>query len=491
MATIKIEKFCGLQPRVNAAMLADDMATIAHNCRLKSGKLVPLMEPSVVTGAPVRYENGLADIKDAKSIHAWKLTAEDGSTSIDFLLFPGVVWFAGGNIGDDPNDRVFVSGDTGMPFTDTTATPHRVYANAPCLYLHNRGANSFTRHVLCKNPLGHLNVSRNRSKSGDLDTNKDVRFTFLFATWVDALGSESGLSAPSFAKNGSEAEYTEQTLEYNDGDYVSVDAITGIPNEAVAVRIWKVVSGSESQAIQFVHEVSTEAAAIGFDFRVLDENAGEVIPQFESPPGDLRCITRVPGNFYAGVIASAPKTVAFCEIDMPTSWPFDYRYDVEDNVVCIAATTNTLFALTDGKVYTLTGTAPESMAVAKLADSAACVSARSAVVVGASVYYASNDGLYMVYSDSDYGLLCKNITEKFLTREQWEDLGPSSCVAQATESEIHLFFAKEEGGRVVRRNLNVNLLETRCALSTSDEVASCACVDPRTGKMYYVRIGEE
>ena len=75
MATIKVDKFGGIQPRLNPALLGDSMAQMAHNCTLKKGKLIPLREPSSVEGALVRYENGLLDIANTNSIHAWKRTA--------------------------------------------------------------------------------------------------------------------------------------------------------------------------------------------------------------------------------------------------------------------------------------------------------------------------------------------------------------------------------------------------------------------------------
>ena len=500
MATVKIEKFCGLQPRVNAAMLADGMATVAHNCRLKSGKLVPLREPLPVTGAMVRYENGLGAIKEARSLWAWKQTDADGQTNVEFIAYPGQVWFADSNLGDDKQDRLFVSGDTGVEWTERVepyqdaqgrTVTTKVWHDAPFVFMHDRDARSVTRLVLCKNPLSRVLVSL-ADVAGEpqkVDRDKDVKYTYFFVTWVDAYGYESGVSPASYARNGDESGYSDQTLEYNDGQTVAFafeDAST-IPQDAVAVRVYKVVSGSESQAIQFIKEVTPLQAQSGFTVKVLDADAGESLPQLESPPGDLSGIVRMPGNYYAGFIRSAPKSVAFSEIDIPTSWPYDYRYDVEDNVVCLAATVNTLFVLTDGRVYVLSGTAPEAMTISKLADSAACLSARSVCVHQNAVYFASNDGLYMIYADADYGMLCKNITEKMMTREQWQDYNPASCVMQEMDGELHLFFEKVVGGAVRRTNLNVNLNETMNAITTSDEVASCACKDGRTGKMYYVR----
>ena len=40
MATVKIEQFHGIAPRIHPSLLGDGMAVIAHNCRLKNGKIV-------------------------------------------------------------------------------------------------------------------------------------------------------------------------------------------------------------------------------------------------------------------------------------------------------------------------------------------------------------------------------------------------------------------------------------------------------------------
>ena len=66
MATVKIETFGGIAPRQHPTQLADGMATIAQNVKLESGKLVPLRQPLIVSGAKNIMENGLADPAAAK-----------------------------------------------------------------------------------------------------------------------------------------------------------------------------------------------------------------------------------------------------------------------------------------------------------------------------------------------------------------------------------------------------------------------------------------
>lgn len=500
MATIKVDKFGGIQPRLNPALLGDSMAQMAHNCTLKKGKLIPLREPSSVEGALVRYENGLFDIANTNSIHAWKRTAANGTTTVDFLAFPGIVWFSPSNIADDENDRLFVSGATGIQFVETTVSPSVTWPNAPCCYLYDRNTNSVTRHCICKNHLGHLEVSRTEGQTAQAESMK--RYTFFFATWVDAYGYESGVSDPSLAKNGTEVTFTEQTLEYYDGDSVSFQAMDDVPADAEVVRIYKVVSGTETEQIQFVADVTPELASTGFVLKVADEDCGESIPMIVSPRGDLVGITKVPGNYFCGWSKSNPKTVMFSEIDMPTSWPTDYWYDVSDNVVTLAVTMNSVFALTDGEAYGISGTAPESMTISKLAGSPACISERGVAVVGSTVYYVSPAGVHRIYYDAETGLSHDCITERYFEREWWQKLNPSSCIMGHYDNKLFLFFRAPQNGAFeddpafpenasFRRGLVIDLSESASAITTHDEVAMCLCPDGRTDDMYFVRDGED
>ena len=111
MATIKIDSFSGIMPRVHPTLLPDSCAVKAHNCRLKSGKLSPVREPSKVDNASIRLENGLDKIANAQSIYLWR---HGENRTGEFLAWPGIVRVARGNIADDDRDRIFVSGETGV-----------------------------------------------------------------------------------------------------------------------------------------------------------------------------------------------------------------------------------------------------------------------------------------------------------------------------------------------------------------------------------------
>ena len=476
---IRVDRFGGIQPRLHPSLLADGMAVRARNVKLKSGKLVPLRQPAQMSGHAIYMENGLTKIGLAKTLYPWKHTDKDGDVLVDFLAFPGVVSIAQGNLAADEYDRLFVTGETGVPFTDADG---KTWDNSPAVYLFDRQSNVISRMTINKNPLGAPEVSL---KSGEtIDTDKTLYYVNFFASWVDGYGLESGLSPASDAEGS--AAYggvSPKPLTLNDGSTVQFGAMT-LPANAEKVYIYATSAGTSeaTDGIQFFREVSKTTATTvgGFQLKYYPATLGEAEPGIESPPGDLSGIVYVDGGFYAAFSPSSPHTVMFSDIGIVTSWPIAYRYDVKDNIVALATTSNSVFALTDGFPWVLSGTAPETMTAARLAGPAACVSPRSVIVYKNSAYYASNEGYMVIANSADAGTVCANLTEKIFTKDQWQSFGPSTCIAGQHDGCIHLFFDGMNG-------LRIDLSESVAAVTTHDEKASCMCVDDREDRMYFVR----
>ena len=480
MATVKIDKFGGIVPRVAPSLLPDGMATVAHNCRLKSGKLVPLREPSFVDAAEhtVYHENGLARIADAKSVYCWKHTLADGTVRTDFLAFPGRVYFAHGNIADDLYDRIFVTGETGVSFVTSNG---EIKENCPVAYLFDRATNTIDRHCLCKEPLD----SPRCSYVGDLDES-DISYAYFFLSWYDKYGYESEASDPSRNMNSDETAYLDEPLKYNQNGVVKFQPVH-VPVEAYGVRVYKTNTGDATDNVQLIREYTRgELSALESEFsvRVDDTQAAEAMPEIEAPPFDLLDMSFVPGNFYAGRSRAMPHTVLFSDIDNPTNWSMAFRYDIRDNIVKLAVTSNSVVALTDGTPFILSGTAPESMTVSSLAAPAACVSEKSVVVLNNAVYFASNQGLCVIYGSSSAGTVCQCLTEQYFTKEQWQSLNPKSCIMGAFDNALHMFFHLADG---TYKAFIFDLTESANALTTHNEIATCVCTDDRSDDMYFIR----
>ena len=563
MPVIKIDNFGGIMPRQHPTLLGDGMAVVAHNLRLKRGKLIPLRQPALVSGASVLMENGLTKIEDAQSLHVWR----KANGSFDFLAFKGVTWMAPGNIADDDKTRVIVTGDrNGDGQTDKPVMYARVVENGvvtkkvvPLVKerLADPAAERYGGSVVETGETkfrGYIDIAGLAAledvAEGDSYTMTDagiieqtvgqdneniavaigttvvwdgakwalserynaaaVRYTNFYWTWVDGFGYESPVSNPT------------GEVAYLNGDSIVISNAAPSAEGAVTpawlaargaeyIRVYKVIAGTDMGRIQFIYEKkvselgdATSTTPVSFQFTVKDENAGEVLPNIEAPSADLTCVQDVPGGFYCGFSPSAPKTVMFSDIDLPYSWPVAYRYDVADNLVALAVTSNSVFALTDGWPYVLSGTAPESMSVAKLAGPAACVSPRGVCVYRNAVYYVSNVGLMTIYNSADSGTVCANLTDKMFTKDQWLALNPQSCIMGQHDGALFLYLTAPEGAvyslsfidsdgtlqvsRTSHVGLTIDLLDgPTIAVTTHDEAARCLCTDNAEDKMYYVR----
>ena len=449
MPTIAIDNFGGIAPRMHPTLLGETMATRAHNCLLKSGKLVPIHQPKKVLDMPLRLEGGLADITDAKTIYVWRRS--DGTAEI--LAWPGIVFVTESNLSHDKYSRIFVSGDTG------------VNDNRPMVYIYNGETDkSVVRHDLVKDPMD----APEADVSGGPSDEADIRYTAFVQTWVDQYGYESGASNPS------------NEVEYSNGDAVTVSYAVA-PAGAVKRRLYKLIAGTESEAYQFVDEQNAIGGAFqAVSVRVRDEDAGEVLPVLQGPAEDLEMIVRVPNGFYAGVRRSDLREVRFSEGGNPTIWPDAYSASVHDDIVGLGVTLNTVFVLTKGKPWAVTGTAPDAMTAAILASPQGCVSAQSICTVDGRVFYASADGICML---TDGTATVSVLTDKLFSRRDWQALKPETCRMLAHDQTLFCWFADENS-----TSLAIHLTDdTTASVTTHDERAVAVCVDVEADKMLFVR----
>ena len=473
MPTIKTDVFGGILPKVHPTLLPPECAVRAHNCRLHSGKLVPLRQPSRVSGS-LRLESGLARIADAKSICLWHGAAGRS----EWLAWPGIVTVARGNIADDELRRIFVSGDTGIGGGGK---------NEPGAFIMSKDGLSFTRHTLVKASLPAPVATRTEGAPLDVDNR---RFTYFFQTWADRWGYESAPS-PRSTNTYPDDENDDGDFIYNDGDEVTVAALPSADTPAGAVKrkIYKAVAGSGPEADGIMLVAQQDIIGQGFQdftFRVKDGDAGGSIPMYQSPPEDLDLMTCVTGGFYAGVSRSRPRTVMFSETNIPTSWPVAYRIDMPDNIVSLAVVGNTVYVLTDGCPRAVSGLSPDTMADTGIPSPQACVSPRSVCVMENAAFYASHDGIVML--SPELGAAAKVITEQSLSKDEWAALNPASCVMAGYDGALLAWFTPRGAGSAQGHIIDLRAGKT-AAITTNDEVAQAVHYDAAEDALYYVRTG--
>lgn len=459
MATVRFSNFGGIAPGVAAGMLPENGALVAHNCRLMSGRLEPLREPGT-DNRRVNFEGGLNAIGDARSLYLWHKGEES-----EWLAWAGRVRVAPSNLGVDRHRRLFVAGETGYRQVDEAGVAHE---NAPVLFMaRERG---YIKYPLIKAALPKPDVGVVNAP----DDGKALRYTYFFQTWVDSYGYESPVSVAS------------DEVVYNDGQQIRVGEflLTDAYKAAVKRRIYKVVTGTESESIQFV----TEQERIGNRFLegfflVKDEDAGEIITEIEAPAWTLGDVLWMPGGFYAGVDWSDKRTVCFSDVNMPYSWPTGYRYTVKDDIVGIGLVGNTLVVLTDGSPWVVSGTLPEAMSVTSLSSPYACVSADSICTLGGTLFYASHGGIYGI---SEGSTSVQPVTKGWWTSEAWEMMRPETCRMVAHDHALFLWFTAEDGstqGYVVDFLAGGGIK----AVTTHDEPAGALFEDVANGTLCYVR----
>lgn len=455
MAGWRCQNFGGVAPAVHPTLLPETGATRAHNCLLKDGKLTPLRRPARLGGVNIRPEGTLERIADAKTIYYW----HRGDIA-EVLAWNGAVRVTGSNIASDISHRVFVSGDTGIG---------GVGKNHPAAYIAEEGGVRLIRHSIVKGPMPPPEVSV--PPPADLS---NVRYTVFVQTWVDQFGYESPPSVPSVE------------VEYNDGARVSIGSNVA-PDGASKRRIWKAVTGLSTDNIQFVAEQSAVSGLFPeFAFTILDENAGETLPNMAAPPEDLAWMSKVPGNFYVGFSRSNRREVRFSEAGYPTFWPEEYGRDIHDDIVGLGVTLNSVFVLTRGMPYVLTGTSPDTMVASVLASPQGCVSERSICIMEGAVFFASMDGICMV---QDGSVTVRVLTHGIFTRRQWQEFKPENCMMAAHNGTLYAWFGGEVSVTGQKAGgIAISLLDdSKIAVVTHDELASAACADAVTDELYYVR----
>lgn len=491
MATIKNDIFHGMVPRRHPSLLDDGFASYAQDCTLKSGKLRPFrVRRSMDLSKSDEFEyslesEGLRSFDFAKTLHVWKtIQYEDGNKTVhkDIMAFGGDVDIARSNIADDDIDRIFVSGHTQQ---ESAAS-----GNAYAPYIFYKLNDPIEGYITQKIPLSMeqrlpaINITQEDPPVGE-----ELRYTMFFQTWVNRFGYESQPSPT-----------PDEEFVYVDGQPVVIPAVETPPEYAVGRRIYKVITGSTDAGIRFVKEFNSSVDETDPSYsqepwieqliEMKDEDVGETMPEMRPAPFDLANIASVAGNFYCGFSPSRPRTVMFSERDMPYSWPLANQYDVSDMIVGLAVTTNNVFVLTDGTPVVLTGTDPDGMIEAKISTPAPCLSKKSICVMRNAVYYAGPNGIMVLYNDADAGVVAKNLTEQFWTKDQWGALNPSSCRIRTWNGSLMMFFTVKEDGADAVMGFMLDLSESADALVALSEDMSVMCVDEEEDALYYTRLSD-
>ena len=416
MTGFKLQTFSGTAPKVYERLLPEDMAQVAENCRLDSGRLNPWKGNQPTSISPVA---NYSISSQTKTLFRYSDTIWIGSDEdINIVRSP---------IAEDKHERLYITGRG--RYTSDTGFPQMTSAQVV-------GNGTYYRLGL-PDPANIISVALTPAISETVDSETGVSATevpqtrsYLF-TYVSAYGEEGAASVPQIS--GVVEVHTDQSAR------VTFPANPTGAYNLVYKRLYRTDS---SGRYRYVTDVLLDTPH--HDDILLEGQLGETIPtaSFIAPPdqvtadhpdGSLQGLVSLPNGILAGF---AGQTVCFSEAFQPHAFPNDYKLTMKSDVVAIAPLSSGLLVLTKEKPAVVQGLDPSSMAMQEIDSTLSCVSKRSVVDMGEYVMYASPDGLVM---GSDGGL--QLVTQDILTRDQWQEFAPSSIIGFQWEGHYIGFYS--------------------------------------------------
>lgn len=483
MAYIKLKTFGGLAPKLSPRLLRDELATVATDTNLESGRLVPIKDNSDTLALSNSNRQTVFKYKD--SPEKWFQFDEDVNVvrgplpgdSNDTVYWSGQSFprmarstdaIGSGSVFPNASYRLGIPAPTAAP---TTALVQESSFDAVITFtsgsstvtVTTKSSGSATAHGALVGQYVTLSnfVTSNGVNGTDINGTYKLQTipsdsTFTIVLGADATSSGDSGSAANGASFGQNADaqidyetsyvytfvsaYGEEgppspastVLTKDDNMSVNVTSLetsTSITNTNLTKkRIYRSNTGSNTSDFQFVAEVSL--ATTSYVDSKKNSELAEIIPSttWIAPPDDdtslypdgpMKGLLALPGGVLAGFTG---KRICFSEPFQPHAWPISYRITIDEPIVSIAATSNGLVVGTEGTPYLIAGSDPASMAAIRIESAEACLSKRSMVDMGETIMFAGPDGLIAAS-----GVQVINATEQLLTPAQWQaDFYPST-----------------------------------------------------------------
>ena len=397
MALIHIKSFAGEAPRVSPERLPSQMSQTAKGCHFYHGNLEALRVPGQQTSV----------LSNAKSLFQY--------LNQHWFAWDKVVDAVNSPVASDPWERVYFTGD-GYP----KVTNNAIFSGS------QMPANAFRLGIQPPEIKINCVVHEGALEDDEVEDPNDNETRFYTHTFVTEQGEEG--------PPGEASERVEILRPDHPDTYVELTLSSPNANESNIThrRIYRTSTGGGAADYLFVAELPIAQGQ--FSDRVLDDELGLALNtyDYEMPPQDLTGLTRMANGILAGFTGN---TICFSEAYLPYAWPSDYQMTTEHNIVSIVAMGNSLAVLTEGFPYIFSGVTPSGMAGQMLESKQACVSKRSSVIVNGTLIYATPDGLAALTNNGAVPL-----TDKIITREQWQKFQPATIEAYLQEGRYVAFY---------------------------------------------------
>lgn len=376
-----ITQFGGIVPRAAWHMLGENEATVAHDVKLRNGKLQAWRERRAVgmghTDAVTLYYKGCCGL-------TWDTCVSVAPYVTDY-------------------DRLFITGHSDRPetFTLSECEPTYYWLGVPA-------------------PKTALTCS------GTVTTGRDCHARSYYYTYVNRFGEES---APSPVSN---------VITVKDGSAVTLTGIA-VPPEGYGIEeVWIYRAATayrdahvkeQQPATVYLKVVELDAGVTSYTESVKDKALGPAnnTEEVRMPPSDLRWINYIRGTgVLVGVTANM---VHFSQPFQPYNWPAANDLTLPYNIIHMVSVGTTVFISTDGYPFVIDGSngceARQCRAVTDVdipLPDIACGYPHSAIGTPFGMVYASKDGLVLVTPNGQFQIL----TASWFGTDEWVKLRPDT-----------------------------------------------------------------
>jgi hypothetical protein len=298
-----------------------------------------------------------------------------------------------------------------------------------------------------------------------VDSPRVIQTRYYLATFVSDRDEESAPSAPS----------AEQIVDQYSSTVVTQPTVPSSRN-ITKWRIYRSASTGDLTTFQYVTEALI--ATTTFTDTVSNEALGEIIETIDwaEPVSGLKGLVSMPNGIMA---AFKDNTLHFSEPYVPYAFPVKYQITTEFPIVGLGVYGQTLFVGTTGNPYLVSGSDSASMSAVKLESNQACVAQRSIATVPGGVIYASPDGLCYVS-----GPVVRVITRGIYTRDDWQQLNPTTIFA-AIHEDIYYFFCDETvAGSPVRKCYAFDVQNTKLGRVSNTTTVTAIYAEMETDALF-------
>lgn len=320
-----------------------------------------------------------------------------------WLAFDADVDFARSMLASDPLERTY---GTGGSFTEPSYTDNTFLTSPP--YPTPNGSGFIGYLLGIPAPASGMTASVAVAGSGATEAR------VYLSTYIRANGDESAPSQP-------------VSISCQGGSTVNLLTLPAAPGSAAAIGIshrrFYVSKGGDFQECSTEVLAATSSLDAGARGAVLQTGGSTTKYAWLPPPTDAIGIIELWGGMHG---MHNDKGYATCVPFKPHAWPLEYRRIVPDKIVGTAKWGQNWLLATSGLPRVVMGTTPLAMVDSPINFRQACVSKRSVRSVGHGVCWASASGL--CYHGQKGTMI---ITERLLTKAQWQAMIPESIIGAA------------------------------------------------------------